>query len=227
MSRFAKPAAALFVITALIAVGSLMPQPGNAANTAGPQPVLVTNSTTSPVPVNGTVTGSVAASQAGSWNVGISGTPTVTIASGAGVPVIGNVGITSMPNVTLAPNAGVTVSNTQDNAVPVWVQNHTAGFTKFLMTVTPLSTANGVVGDVRSFPRLRLIVNCVNQVGNGEYLVSVLGGDADLVIDTAETVNGNWSKVYDLPARQLGLTVTSEGAGGQCTVETLVLVNSN
>jgi len=46
-----------------------------AAPTTQPQPVVVTNTASQPVPV----TGSVAAAQSGSWTVGISGTPTVNV----------------------------------------------------------------------------------------------------------------------------------------------------
>ena len=107
MKHLAKPAAALVVIAALIAVGSLMPQPGNAANGMTPQPVLVTNGAAQPVPIAGTVSGSVGASQAGSWSVGINNTPTVNVASMP--PLSGTVNIANTPLPT---------SNTDDARQP-------------------------------------------------------------------------------------------------------------
>ena len=119
MKRFAKPAAALFVITALIAVGSLMPQPGNAANTTTPQPVVVSNGAGQPVPISGTVSGSVGASQAGSWNVGINNTPTVNVGNFPSTQAVsGAVSISGVPgvNVTNPGNAPVLIRSVDDGA---------------------------------------------------------------------------------------------------------------
>ncbi len=66
----------------LAASGDISVKSAGAASTATSTPVNV-NVTNVPLPVTGTMTatvaGSVAASQAGAWNVGITGTPTVAV----------------------------------------------------------------------------------------------------------------------------------------------------
>jgi len=71
------------------------------AASASPTSVLVTNTAAQAVPVaiQGTtvVSGSVAATQQGAWNVGISGTPTVSISSASSVHIIGPAATSPIP----------------------------------------------------------------------------------------------------------------------------------
>jgi len=75
-------------------------------------PVKVTNT---PLPVTGSVnaavTGTVAATQSGTWNVGINGT----------VPVSGTVAVSSLPAVTVSGLTSVGITNT--SATPVFVRD--------------------------------------------------------------------------------------------------------
>ena len=153
MKRFSKPAAALFVITALIAVGSLMPQPGNAASSMTTQPVLVTNSSTQPVPVNGTVTGSVGASQAGTWNVGINGTPTVNVGS---MPALnGTVNIGNTPSVNIAGTVG---------PLPASLATHFGQPEANLVTLQPGDIAGGTTQIIHSDGSMGDWAGPINQV---------------------------------------------------------------
>ena len=85
MKRFAKLLVVTLGFGALGFMMSLVPQKN--ATGAGAAPVNIVSS----IPL--TVTGTVAAQQSGTWNVGINGTPTVSLASGATV----NVGNVSSP----------------------------------------------------------------------------------------------------------------------------------
>jgi len=81
----------LAVLAVLAVIGLHMNSRDAIAATApGTAPVTVQNTSANPVPVTGTasVSGSVAATQSGSWSVGITGTPTVNIANGATSPVL-------------------------------------------------------------------------------------------------------------------------------------------
>jgi hypothetical protein len=69
------PSAAIVALIAVAIIGSLTSQPGHAAPPPSVQQVLITNSSSLPVPVNGTIS----AQQNGTWNVGFSSTPTVNV----------------------------------------------------------------------------------------------------------------------------------------------------
>jgi hypothetical protein len=73
---------------------------GNTANGGGS--VTVVNTSANPVPV----TGSVSASQSGTWNVGITGTPTVNVANGPATQnVAGTVGLDPANNTVREANS--------------------------------------------------------------------------------------------------------------------------
>src|SRR5262245_51844829 len=89
MKKLAKPmwmstlAKAVSLSTVALAVTlALTPQHTSAAAPASSQ-VQVVNTSAQPVPVNGTV----GATQSGAWNVGINGTPTVTIGNAPTAPI--------------------------------------------------------------------------------------------------------------------------------------------
>jgi hypothetical protein len=92
MMRFAKMLVVTVGFGTLGFVMSLVPQKN--ATGAGAAPVFVTNTS---LPVSGTV----AAQQSGTWNVGITGTPTVSLASGAAVALPTHLGATPANLITL------------------------------------------------------------------------------------------------------------------------------
>src|SRR5215467_14648368 len=88
MKRFKNHLIAAAVLSVLAIIGTIMnlhqaaaqgPTTGLAVNIVNPVPVPVTGSTT--------VSGAVAATQSGSWNVGLASGATVGLASGASVRV--------------------------------------------------------------------------------------------------------------------------------------------
>jgi hypothetical protein len=88
MSTFKKRVLGAAIIAALAVIGSLMNcQQSTVRATAGPSVTI--DPTQLPLPVQGSlgVSGTIAANQSGTWNVGITGTP--------------NVAITGTPNVNL------------------------------------------------------------------------------------------------------------------------------
>ncbi len=84
MTRLTKILFPMLSLAGLAMIGTMAPQPGHASPSA--QPVLVTN--TSPMPVGGTVnignSPAVTATQSGTWNVGITGTPTANVQNTTG-----------------------------------------------------------------------------------------------------------------------------------------------
>jgi hypothetical protein len=100
--------------------------PTRSAAASGSAPVTVVNT---PLPVNGTVQ----AQQGGPWNVGISGTPIVNVAS--------------LPPVSLGGNVNAAVSNPVGNAgpVPLIIQD-SANSTRTAFDVTGTCSFNGTAG---------------------------------------------------------------------------------
>jgi hypothetical protein len=89
MKRFKNHLITAAVLSVLAVVGTIMnshqaeaqgPPGGMSVNIVNPSPVPVTGSTT--------VSGTVAATQSGSWNVGITGTPKVNVTNSATAPVL-------------------------------------------------------------------------------------------------------------------------------------------
>jgi hypothetical protein len=89
MKRFKNHLIAVAVLSVLAIIGTIMnshqakaqgPPGGLAVNIVNPLPVPVTGSTT--------VSGTVAATQSGAWNVGITGTPNVNVTNPATAPVL-------------------------------------------------------------------------------------------------------------------------------------------
>jgi hypothetical protein len=89
MKRFKNLLIAAAVLSGLAIIGTIMnshqaeaqgPPGGLAVNIVNPLPVPVTGSTT--------VSGTIAATQSGAWNVGITGTPNVQIANPATAPAL-------------------------------------------------------------------------------------------------------------------------------------------
>jgi hypothetical protein len=81
MKQFSKLMLVALSFGSLAVAMSLMPSKSVGAPPPGSAPVMVTNT---PLPVQGTV----GAMQNGSWNVGISGTPSVNISNSASSPVL-------------------------------------------------------------------------------------------------------------------------------------------
>jgi hypothetical protein len=81
---------AMAALGVLAVIGSLM-NSRQATAEQGSAPVTVVNTPANPVPVAGstTVSGSVAATQSGAWNVGITGTPSINIANSPTVQLSG------------------------------------------------------------------------------------------------------------------------------------------
>jgi hypothetical protein len=98
MKRLARALAGIFGIGVLGSVVLFIPQK-NAVG-AGGAPVTVLNT---PLPVSG----SVNASQSGTWNVGITGTPSVNV----GTPTVN---VASLPQVSITPPALTKVANIDD-----------------------------------------------------------------------------------------------------------------
>jgi hypothetical protein len=89
MKRFKNHLIAVAVLSVLAIIGTIMnshqakaqgPPGGLAVNIVNPLPVPVTGSTT--------VSGTIAATQSGAWNVGITGTPNVNVTNPATAPVL-------------------------------------------------------------------------------------------------------------------------------------------
>src|SRR5215472_1297712 len=77
------------IIAGLAVIGSLMNSQQSTVRAAG-GPTVTIDPTQLPLPVQGSlgVSGTVAATQSGAWNVGITGTPTVHVGNAATSPVL-------------------------------------------------------------------------------------------------------------------------------------------
>ena len=206
------------LIVALVTGGSIQ-----AANTS---PVLVTNAGAAqavPVQVQGTATiaGNVSiantpsvtlansptvnSQQAGAWNVGISGTPTVGLSSSAnGVQAqqsgIWNVGITGIPTVALSSG----------NTTNIFDQ---------LQTVVPFSPSspagNGVFGPI-AVSAYRQIRVAVRLLGGGTSFQSKVftgssGSGAAYLLDlfNASVSQTDFTRVYDTPGEAIQVNVVN------------------
>jgi len=100
MKRFKKHLILAAVLAGLAIAGTMMnPHPASAGNPVpGSSPVNIV----SPVPLPTTVSGPVAATQSGTWNVGVNGTPTVNLAAGTVVSLPTHLGVP--PGSASAPN---------------------------------------------------------------------------------------------------------------------------
>jgi hypothetical protein len=116
MNDFRKRMLVAAVIAGFAVIGYLMssqqavaqgPPSGLAVNIVNPLPLPVTGSTT--------VSGTVAATQSGTWNVGVTGTPNVNVANPATAPVpVTLISPASSPSVTCT----VTFNNGGGNGLP-------------------------------------------------------------------------------------------------------------
>ena len=109
-------AIAVTIVLGLLTAGRLMFEPvASGAGAAGSAPVTVTNT---PLPVQGTVS----ATQSGPWNVGISGTPSVSVSSLPAVQFNGaqpvtvtntplSASISGSPTITLPTHLGIQPSS--------------------------------------------------------------------------------------------------------------------
>jgi hypothetical protein len=89
MNDFKKLTLVAAIIAGLAVIGSLMNSQQSTARAAG-GPTVTIDPTQLPLPVQGSlgVSGTVAATQSGAWNVGISGTPHVNVTNPATAPVL-------------------------------------------------------------------------------------------------------------------------------------------
>jgi hypothetical protein len=89
MKRFKNHLIAAGVLSVLAIIGTIMNSHQSVLQTAG-GPTVTIDPEQLPLPVTGstTVSGSVAATQSGLWNVGITGTPSVNITNPADRPVL-------------------------------------------------------------------------------------------------------------------------------------------
>jgi len=106
---------ALSAVGILALIGSLMNSRQSVVQGAG-GPTVSIDQAQLPLPVTGsaTVSGTVSATQSGPWNVGITGIPTVNLATGA------SVGITGTPTVNIASGLNVGITGNSE-ANPLWV----------------------------------------------------------------------------------------------------------
>lgn len=89
MNTFKKRMLVAAVIAVLAVIGSLMNSQQSAVRAAG-GPTVTIDPTQLPLPVKGSlgISGTVAATQSGTWNVGITGTPGVNVTNPATAPVL-------------------------------------------------------------------------------------------------------------------------------------------
>lgn len=205
----------------------------------GTQNVRVVNTTSQPVPttVQGTVTGdvnvtntpavtlspsgnSVQAQQSGTWNVGITGSPTVNLAPGTSVAVAGTA------NVSLIPGSVVQVSNTTANPIPVLNVGGSSPTTTLLLNSGTVSLSNtaGTTTDLgnfnaSAFSKIRVVAksNCsFLTVGNFNpedlkvFVVVVEGSQAVQTIEELKVCQDqpvNVSKLLDMPGTTIRITV--------------------
>src|SRR5215469_12132909 len=78
------------IIAALAVIGSVMNSRQSTLRGAAPGPTVTIDPSQLPLPVQGSlgVSGAVAATQSGAWNVGITGTPNVKVTNPATAPVL-------------------------------------------------------------------------------------------------------------------------------------------
>ena len=203
-ARLKKYLTITLAVFTLAAAGTLMNSTRTVVQANGP--TVMIDPAELPLPVSGsaTVSGTVAATQSGPWNIGITGTPTVGLAAGS------TVGISGTPTVNIASglNVGIT-GNSQ--ATPLYVVSaDNPAKSAFTLTIsnTP-GASSGVftsaqIGTVP--PGQRYVIehyNVLCQVDNGGTLadVAVLVGSDHAVRD-------------DAPAHPLGMGNSSSAWGG-------------
>lgn len=181
MKRFARFLLATFGLGALGFGISLVPQ--KTAVGAGGAPVFVENT---PLPVSGTV----AATQSGAWNVGISGTPNVNVATLP--PVTGNVNatLTGTPTVNVASLSGnISVANPVDgefNQIPLLTKQFIQTFDveqSCTFTGSVCQFGNFVIISSGTFAKVEYLgLNCGSQVQGS---VSIQTGGTNRANSTA------------------------------------------
>ena len=89
MNDFKKLALVAAIIAGLALIGSLMNSQQSAVRAAG-GPTVTIDATQLPLPVQGSlgVSGTIAAKQSGTWNVGVTGTPNVNVTNPATAPAL-------------------------------------------------------------------------------------------------------------------------------------------
>jgi hypothetical protein len=198
---------ALAVFT-VAAAGTLMNFTGTVVK-AGSGPIVTIDPTQLPLPVSGsaTVSGTVAATQSGPWNVGITGTPIVGLAPGSAVAISG----TPTVNIASGLNVGIT-GNSASNPLVVVSADNPAKSAFTITTPTQFSNGPSIFTSEQIAvvpPGQRYVIehyNVVCEVDNGGTLadVAVLVGPVTGVRDDA------------LP-HVLGIGNTSSGWGGNGT----------
>lgn len=187
----------------LAAAGTLMNSTRTVVQANGP--TVMIDPAELPLPVSGsaTVSGTVAATQSGPWNVGITGTPAFALAPGS------TVGISGTPTVNIASGLNVGITGNSE-ATPLFVVSADPAKSAFTLTTSNVSgAASGIftssqIGTVP--PGRRYVIehyNVLCQVDNGGTLadVAVLVGTGGAVRD-------------DAPAHPLGMGNPSSAWGG-------------
>jgi hypothetical protein len=185
MKRYMTAALVVFTIAA---AGTLMNSTRTVVQAGGP--TVTIDPAQLPLPVSGsaTVSGTVAATESGPWNVGILGTPTFGLAPGSSVAISG----TPTVNIASGLNVGIT-GNTQ--ATPLFVVN-TDNPAKSAFTLTLPTPFGGLAGaftitQIGTVPNGQRYVlehyNVVCEVDNGGTLadVAVIVGNVGEVRDDA------------------------------------------
>src|SRR5215831_18874114 len=117
MNDFKKRILVAAIIAGLAVIGSLMNSQQATIRAAGGGPTVTIDQTQLPLPVTGSlgVAGTVAATQSGTWNVGVTGTPNVNVANPATAPVpVTLISPASSPSVTCT----VTLNTAGGNGLP-------------------------------------------------------------------------------------------------------------
>jgi hypothetical protein len=231
----------LTFIGVLLSASILLMAPQPAYAQGGTQNVRVVNTSSQAVPttVQGTttVTGNVnidntptvtlspsgnhvQAQQNGTWNVGITGIPTMNLASGSAV------GITGTPNVSLTSGSSVTVANSATNPIPVQNVGGTPLQTTLLLNsgnvTIPNTTASTNLGDfdASTYSRIRVVTksNCGSANGIAIRVVVLENGQPVQLIEEINPCSNfpafksTVSKIIDMPGTTLRITVFQEGA---------------
>lgn len=121
MKRSAKNAVGVAVAVLAVSAGVITSDAQNArpANTPPGAPVAIVSPLPLPVTGSATVSGTVAATQSGAWNVGITGTPTVNVNSSTAAPLIVQLGQKGQPvQFGLCTNKNFTARCTTGYQVP-------------------------------------------------------------------------------------------------------------
>ena len=175
----------------LFGVGVMMNPDRSAAQASAGPAVTVVNTSSNPAPVTGatTVSGTVAATQKGSWNVGVPGG--VSISGTPNVAVPGGVSINGTPSVNIA--------NSLNSPIPVTLVSTAGQPFQRDFTVTITNNSDSGDGNVTTVPAgKRLVIEyasvycSVVPPGNSAaaYFVTSVGGNAGVHVLPVVTVQG-------------------------------------